>query len=74
MLTFTEGESKLILKLKSMPAETVLKISEPCPLHSVCTPLPLFRLYKIDDSSFEAEWNSHHSIGTKQVFRFEDAG
>jgi len=73
MHTFTEKESKLILKLKDMPPQSILKISDPCPLHSVCTPLPLFRLYRIDDDSFEAEWNGHHSIGVRQVFRFEDA-
>jgi hypothetical protein len=37
----------------------------------MCTPLPLFRVYKIDDVSFEAEWNSHHVPGPKQVFQFE---
>jgi hypothetical protein len=70
MHTFTEKESKLIRRLRSMPAQTVLKISEPCPLHSQCTPLPLFRVYKIDDGQFEAEWNNYHSIGTRQVFGF----
>jgi hypothetical protein len=73
MRTFTKAETKLILKLKDLPPQTILKISEPCPLHSVCTPLPLFRVYKIDDSSFEAEWNSYHAPGPKQVFRFEEA-
>jgi hypothetical protein len=72
MHTFTDKESKLIRKLKNMPVQTVLKISEPCPLHSACTPLPLFRVYKIDDGQFEAEWNSYHSIGTRQVFGFVD--
>ena len=73
MQTFTQPETSLIRKLKDMPMQTILKISEPCPLHSVCTPLPLFRIYKIDDATFEAEWNSHHALGTRQVFRFEDA-
>jgi hypothetical protein len=71
MHTFTEKETQLITRLKDLPVQTVLKISEPCPLHSMCTPLPLFRVYKIDDSSFEAEWNSYHAIGTKQVFTFD---
>jgi hypothetical protein len=69
-MTFTEREIKLVHKLKDAPAQTILKISEPCPLHSYCNPLPLFRLYKIDDGSFEAEWNSHHAKGTRQTFRF----
>ena len=72
MQTFTERETKLISKLKPQPPQTVLKIVQPCPLHSMCTPLPLFRVYKIDDTSFEAEWNSHHAPGPKQVFKFEE--
>ena len=72
MHTFTSRENKLISKLKSLAPQSVLKIAEPCPLHSMCMPLPLFRVYKIDDASFEAEWNSHHNAGPKQVFRFED--
>jgi len=73
MQTFTQRETSLIRRLKEMPAQTILKISEPCPLHSACTPLPLFRVYKIDDATFEAEWNSYHAVGTKQVFEFADA-
>ena len=73
MHTFTDRETKLIQKLKEAPPQTILKISEPCPLHSTCNPLPLFRIYKIDDMSFEAEWNSHHSVGTKQIFRFAES-
>jgi len=72
MHTFTDRENKLISKLKTLPPQTVLKIAEPCPLHSMCMPLPLFRVYKIDDGNFEAEWNSYHNAGPKQVFRFED--
>jgi hypothetical protein len=72
MHTFTERERKLVQKLKALPSQAILKIQEPCPLHSVCTPLPLFRVYKIDDSSFEAEWNSHHDKGTRQTFGFEE--
>jgi len=73
MQTFTDREVRLISKLKSMPSQTTLKIAEPCPLHSMCVPLPLFRIYKIDDSTFEAGWNSYHSAGPRQVFRFEDS-
>jgi|GEM_PF-1458846 len=72
MHTFTERENKLISKLKSLSPQAVLKIAEPCPLHSMCVPLPLFRVYKIDDGSFEAEWNSFHNAGPKQVFRFAE--
>ncbi|HLQ78708.1 MAG TPA: hypothetical protein VK210_15220 [Terriglobia bacterium] len=72
MRTFTDRESKLITKLKSLSPQTVLKIAEPCPSHSMCVPLPLFRVYKIDDASFEAEWNSHHVAGPRQVFQFEE--
>ena len=73
MKTFSDQELKLIRQLKDRPAQTLLRISDACPLHSVCTPLPLFRVYKIDDTSFQAEWNEHHSPGMKQVFRFEEA-
>jgi len=55
-------------------AQTILQIKEPCPTHSVCNPLPLFRVYKIDDDTFEAQWNGYHEEGTKQLFRFEAAG
>ena len=74
MTTFTDAELKLIRKLTAQPTETVLQIKKPCPTHSVCMPLPLFRVYKIDDDSFEAQWNGYHESGTKQVFRFDSAG
>jgi hypothetical protein len=73
MTTFTSAELKLIEKLRTQPPLTVLQIRESCPTHSVCTPLPLFRIYKIDDASFEAEWNGFHETGPKQVFRFDAA-
>lgn len=73
MKTFNERELKLIRKLKDQPPQTILRITEACPLHSVCTPLPLFRVYKIDDASFEAEWNDHHNPRLKQMFRFDDS-
>ena len=73
MTTFTDAELKLIRKLKAQNPLTVLQIKVACPTHSVCNPLPLFRVYKIDDESFEAQWNRFHEQGVKQVFRFESA-
>ena len=70
MKTFTDDELKLILKLKDRPPDTVLEIKNGCPLHSYCSPLPLFRVYKIDDGTFEAQWNEYHHMGIRQVFRF----
>ena len=72
--TFTDAELKLIQKLTAQPPQTVLQIKEACPTHSVCNPLPLFRIYKIDDQTFEAQWNGYHEAGTKQVFQFQQAG
>lgn len=72
MTTFTDAELKLVRKLATAPAFTVLQIQQACPTHSVCNPLPLFRIYKIDDESFEAQWNGYHEAGPKQVFRCED--
>ena len=72
MKTFTDDELKLIRRLAQQPPQTVLQIKKPCPTHSVCTPLPLFRVYKIDDASFEAQWNGYHEQGTKQVFEFSN--
>jgi hypothetical protein len=71
MTTFTDAELKLIRKLVAQPPQTVLQIRKPCPTHSVCTPLPLFRVYKVDDQTFEAEWNGYHEPGTKQLFQFD---
>jgi hypothetical protein len=71
MRTFTAAEAKVISKLKDMPPQTVLKISEACLLHSYCTPLPLFRVYRVDDTTFEAQWNTYHEEGPKQVFKFD---
>jgi hypothetical protein len=70
MTTFTEAELKLIRKLVEQPPQTVLQIKKSCPTHSVCNPLPLFRVYKVDDLTFEAQWNGYHEPGTKQVFEF----
>jgi hypothetical protein len=74
MTTFTDAELKLIRKLSTMPPKTVLQIQRPCPIHSVCNPLPLFRVYKIDEDSFEAQWNGYHEEGPKQIFRLENVG
>jgi hypothetical protein len=74
MTTFTDAELNLIHKLSGRPPQSVLQIKTPCPTHSVCNPLPLFRVYKIDDDSFEAQWNGFHEAGTKQVFQFANAG
>jgi hypothetical protein len=71
MTTFTDAELKLIRKLSTMSPQTVLQMNRPCPSHSVCNPLPLFRVYKIDEDSFEAQWNGFHEEGLKQVFRFD---
>jgi len=49
-----------------------LQIRKACPTHSVCDPLPLFRVYKVDESSFEAQWNGYHEPGVRQVFQFQD--
>jgi hypothetical protein len=72
MTTFTDAELKLIRKLTAQQPLSVLQIKQACPTHSVCNPLPLFRVYKIDNDSFEAQWNGYHEQGTKQVFRFDN--
>ena len=73
MKTFTDAELKLIQKLTGRPSQTVLQIKKACPTHSYCNPLPLFQVYKIDDASFEAQWNGYHDAGPRQTFRFEEA-
>ena len=73
MKTFTDAELKLIRKLSGQAPQSVLAIKQPCPTHSVCNPLPLFRIYKIDDTSFEAQWNGYHEAGLMQTFRFAEA-
>lgn len=74
MKVFTEPELKLIRKLSGQPPQTVSMIRKACPTHSVCNPLPVFRVYKVDDVTFEAQWNGYHERGTAQMFRFEEAG
>ena len=70
MKTFTDGEIKLIRKLQEQPPGTILRIQQPCPLHSYCNPLPLFRVYKVNDGAFEAQWNDYHKPGVRQTFQF----
>jgi len=70
MKTFTDRELKVIRKLERSSPLSILTIEEACPLHSYCNPLPIFRLYKIDDTQFEAQWNDHHRLGVTQLFRF----
>ncbi|MBI4475364.1 MAG: hypothetical protein HY646_22055 [Acidobacteria bacterium] len=69
---FTEREAKVIRRIQQQPAQTIAQIRASCPQHSVCTPLPLFRVYKVDDQTFEAQWNGYHEAGIKQTFRFEE--
>jgi len=73
MKTFSDDELKLTRTLRQRPPHTILSIPQACPLHSYCTPLPLFRIYKIDDDTFEAEWSDVHHPGVRQTFRFADA-
>jgi hypothetical protein len=73
MNTFNDPELKLIARLHQAAPQAVLRINTACPLHSYCTPLPVFRVYKIDEATFEAEWNDVHRPGPKQVFRFAEA-
>lgn len=73
MKTFTDHELNLIRNLQNRPPDSLLEIKDACPLHSYCSPLPLFRVYKIDDTTFEAQWNEYHRPGVKQTFRFENA-
>jgi hypothetical protein len=72
MKTFSGREMKLIGRLKDQSRGTVLGVQDPCPLHSYCNPLPVFRVYKIDDATFEAEWNDYHKPGIKQIFSFAE--
>lgn len=72
MKTFTDREVRLIRKLRTAPSQTTLELRDPCPSHSACIPLPLFRVYRTGESTFQAEWNSHHRPGPKQEFLFED--
>ena len=72
MRTFNDRELKLIDQLRKLPPQSVVKLSTACPQHSYCTPLPLFRLYRTDENTFEAQWNSHHDEGPRQTFRFDD--
>jgi hypothetical protein len=68
---FTDRELALIARLTASPPNTTLELREACPTHSVCTPLPLFRVHHDDAETFTAEWNSFHRKGASQSFRFE---
>ena len=70
MKTFTDREIKLIRKLHERPQGAILRIQDSCPIHSYCDPLPLFRVYKVDDNIFEAQWNEYHRVGITQTFEF----
>lgn len=72
MRAFNEKELKLISRLKERSPQSVLRTQGGCPHHSYCNPLPLFLVYKIDDETFEAQWNEFHEQGPRQVFRFAD--
>ena len=72
MSRFTAQEMKLIAKLRQAPNETALELREACPRHSACVPLPLFRVSRISEEGFQAQWNSHHLRGPNQSFRFDD--
>jgi hypothetical protein len=70
MKTFTDREIKLVRQLQERPSGTVLSIQQSCPLHSYCSPLPSFRIYRVDDTKFEAQWNEYHKPMIKQTFEF----
>jgi hypothetical protein len=72
MKTFTQRELQLIRKLETVGEQTTLEFRAPCPTHSACVPLPLFRVYRTDGDVFQAEWNDYHQSGPKQEFRFEE--
>lgn len=72
MNVFTDRELRLIQKLRDRPSQSILQIRESCLHHSLCFPLPQFRVYKRDDETFEAQWNDPHQTGTTQVFQFAD--
>jgi hypothetical protein len=74
MKTFTDHEMKLIRKLADQPPLSILETRKACLLHSYCSPLPLFRVHKLDDATFEAEWNDYHRPETRQLFKFADVG
>jgi len=71
MKAFNDREMKLVQKLKDQPAGSILRIQQACLLHSYCNPLPLFRVHRIDDETFDAQWNDQHKPGIKQVFKFD---
>ena len=62
----------MIRRLAETDVGTVLELDEPCPIHSVCTPFPVFRIRRESQETFVAEWNTHHSKGPRQSFRFDN--
>ena len=70
MKTFSTRELKVVKKLKQLPPYSTLYLEQSCPNHSSCTPLPLFRVYRLNEETFKAEWNGHHQVGPRQVFQF----
>lgn len=69
---FTKRELRFVEKLRTAPVDTTLELCESCPVHSVCTPLPLFSIHRGTEETFVAEWNTCHRRGTRQVFRFDE--
>jgi len=70
--TFTRQELGLIRKLGGSAIDATLDLRESCPIHSVCTPLPVFRVYRDSEDTFVAEWNDFHRKGPRQSFRFDE--
>jgi hypothetical protein len=70
--TFTDRERRLIARLTASTPNTTLQFNAPCPTHSVCTPLPLFRVHRDTADTFTAEWNTFHLRGPEQSFRFDE--
>ena len=68
---FTERELKFVERLRDAAIDTTLELHEPCPIHSVCTPLPVFRVHRQSEDAFVAEWNSHHVKGPRQSCGFD---
>lgn len=69
--TFNDQELRFVRKLRTSGVDTTLELHEPCPTHSVCTPLPLFRVHRESEDTFVAEWNLYHRKGPRQLFRFD---
>lgn len=68
--TFTCRELELVRKLRNEAIDQTLELHEPCPIHSACTPLPVFRVRRESEEEFAAEWNDFHRPGPRQRFEF----